>query len=253
MIKKKISLGFSLIEMAVVLAIVALLLGGLLPMISGQMEQQHRVETRKQLDEIRSSLIGFSVANGRLPCPDTDNDGNENFLTPAAAVVVNNAPYTGQSTKINSPCNGGGTLPYNQLGVSPKDDFDNAFIYNVTPIFSGKNIERWSNLNGTGSVVTTDINGKFLLTDTGTLRVCASTTNAATTPCPTPRLIDTAAAVVVSRGPNWAQTPSVEESENNDHDSDFIFHDFSPSFDDLVIWLSPNTLFNRLVAAGKLP
>ena len=27
----------------------------------------------------------------------------------------------------------------------------------------------------------------------------------------------------------------------------------STEFDDLVVWLSPNVLFNRMVAAGKLP
>ena len=62
-------LGFSLIEMAIVLFIVALLLGGLLPTVSSQIEQQHTNETRKQLDEIQQALLGFAVINGRLPCP----------------------------------------------------------------------------------------------------------------------------------------------------------------------------------------
>jgi prepilin-type N-terminal cleavage/methylation domain-containing protein len=253
--KRHIETGFSLVEMAVVLAIITLLLGGMLPMISSQVEKQHRNETRQQLDEIRSALLGFAVANGRLPCPDTDNDGAENFAASGVTAIINDAPVTGQNTRINTPCNGGGTIPFNTLGTSQTDGFGGAFIYNVTPIYAGKNVERWLGPVGTGTLLSSDPNGRFLLNDSGTLFVCTATTNAATTPCPTPRLIDNAVAVVLSSGSNWAQVSSysVEETENTDKDGDFISHDNTPTFDDLVIWISPNTLFNRMVSAGKLP
>ncbi|MEQ1534124.1 MAG: type II secretion system protein [Sideroxydans sp.] len=251
MSKQSHNAGFSLVEMAVVLAIVALLLGGLLPMISGQMEQQHRSETRKQLNEISSALVGFAVTNGRLPCPDTNNDGTEDFS--ATALTINNIPNTGQSTQILAPCNGGGTVPYNQLGTPQTDGFGGTFMYNVSPVFAGKNVKRWGGTGASGTLLSTDTNGRFLLTDTGTMDVCLGTNNKDTTPCPTPRLVDNAVAVVLSRGPDWARPPSIEETENTDNDTDFISHDYSPAFDDLVTWLSPNILFNRLVAAGKLP
>ena len=61
--------GFTLIEMAIVLAFVALLLGGLLPSISSQIEQQRRNDTRKQLDEVKEALIGYGIVNKSLPCP----------------------------------------------------------------------------------------------------------------------------------------------------------------------------------------
>lgn len=220
-------------------------------MISGQMEQQHRNETRKQLSEINSALLGFAVANGRLPCPDTNNDGTEDFS--ATAIVIDNAPYTGQSTQILAPCNGGGTVPYNQLGTPQYDGFGGTFVYNVTPVFAGKNVKRWSGTGATGTVLSTDPNGRFVLADIGSMDVCSSTTNAATTPCPTPRVVDNAVTVVLSRGADWAQAPSVEETENTDNDTDFISHDNTPTFDDLVVWISTNTLFNRMVSAGKLP
>lgn len=243
--------GFSLVEMAVVLAIVALLMGGLLPMISGQIEQQHRSETRKQLNEINAALLGFAVINGRLPCPDTNNDGTEDFS--ATAVVINNAPFSGQSTQILQPCNGGGNIPYNQLGTPQMDGFGNPFVYNVAPVFAGQNVKRWSNTGASGTLLSTEPNGKFVLSDAGTMDVCAATTNASTSPCPTPRWVDNAVAVVLSRGADWAQPPSVEENENLDNDTDFISHDNTTDFDDLVIWVSPSALFNRMVAANKLP
>lgn len=241
--------GFSLIEMAVVLTIISILLMGLMPTITSQIEQQRRTDTRKQMDEIRSALIGFAVANGRLPCPDTNNDGLENFS--ATAVTVNTVNST--SAKINSPCNGGGTLPYNDLGVAKLDAFGSNYVYNVSPLFAGKNIGRYSATNAGGTLLYTQTAGGFLLTDSSNITVCAGTTNAATSPCPNPTLTTNAAAIFVSKGANWNKTPSVEENENTDNDSDFISHDTTSSFDDLVMWVSPNTLFNRMVAAGKLP
>ncbi|MFA5826450.1 MAG: prepilin-type N-terminal cleavage/methylation domain-containing protein, partial [Gallionellaceae bacterium] len=61
--------GFSLLEMSIVLAIVGLLLAGLLPTLSGQIEQQHVNETRKQMNDIKDALIGYAIVNGRLPYP----------------------------------------------------------------------------------------------------------------------------------------------------------------------------------------
>lgn len=247
--KRYAEVGFSLIEMAIVLFIVALLLGGLLPTVSSQIEQKHRSETQKQMDEIRSTLLGFAVSNGRLPCPDTNNDGNEDF---AAPTVTDNLPQAGQSTRKTTCSASSGSLPYNQLGVSSIDAFGGSFAYAITPAFGEKN-EIFNALAAGGTLLYTT---SFTLNTASTLKVCSYTDNAATTPCPnttTPRLTDNAVAVLVSRGPNWGGVPSVEETENIDNDTDFVSHNNSPTFDDLVIWLSPNALFNRMVAAGKLP
>ena len=67
------SRGFTLVEMAIVLMIVGLLLGGLLVPLSAQMEQRNITDTQKSLSEIRDALIGYTLANGRLPCPAAPN------------------------------------------------------------------------------------------------------------------------------------------------------------------------------------
>ena len=59
-IKRQHQAGFTLVEMAIVLMIVGLLLGGLLVPLSAQMEQRNVTETRKQLDEIQQALIGYA-------------------------------------------------------------------------------------------------------------------------------------------------------------------------------------------------
>ncbi len=50
---------------------------------------------------------------------------------------------------------------------------------------------------------------------------------------------------------------SADETANGDNDRVFVSHTPTPpglnEFDDLVIWISPNILYNRLIAAGRLP
>lgn len=239
---KKNTVGFTLVEMAVVLTIVTVLMAGLLPLLSSQMELKKINETRGQMEEIRASLLGFSTAYGRLPCPDTDTprDGMENI---AAPTITNDYPQTGQSTKTYSCSANEGGLPYNQLGVKPQDPYNNNYLYRVKSQFAERN-EVYSSTGGTGTLLTTTF---FTLNTTGNLRVCN------TAACSIPRLIDNAAAVLVSSGKNWANPPSPDETENTNNNNDFVSRDFAADFDDLVVWISPNILFSRMIAAGKLP
>lgn len=108
--------GFSLVEMAIVLAIVGLLLGGLLPTISIQIEQQRRNETRKQMDEIKDALIGFTIINGKLPCPATITSGEAD------------------STCTNPSSDN--YLPWKTLGVLETDAWGGKWLYRVDPAFA---------------------------------------------------------------------------------------------------------------------
>jgi hypothetical protein len=87
------------------------------------------------------------------------------------------------------------------------------------------------------------------------------------TRCDPPQLLsDTVPALVLSMGANWANcaTASANEVENSCEDvlgvfdlpadNNFVVTDYSEdNFDDLVLWLSPYLLFNRMISAGKLP
>ena len=61
--------GFSLVELAIVFAIVALLIGGAMMTLSAQVEQRNSGETQRRLDAAVNALIAFAIVNGRLPCP----------------------------------------------------------------------------------------------------------------------------------------------------------------------------------------
>ena len=241
--------GFSLIEMAIVLFIVALLLGGLLPTVSSQMEQQHRIETRKQLDEIQQALIGYAVIYGRLPCPASDtSNGVENFVSGSSAA-------DGKCSNFDN-----GFVPAATLGTATGvdnqgktgfavDAWGNRIRYAVT----------WWNSN---TFTTTNGMSTYFSSLAPNLLVC-STASATTSSCSVANSSLTSSpgvpAVIFSTGKNGASGSGGTDEAANLHSSSskiFVSHTPTPSpneFDDLVIWISPNILINRMVTAGKLP
>ena len=52
--------GFSLVEMAVVLVILALLLGGLLSPLASQIDQKNYSEVKRTLESSKEALMGYS-------------------------------------------------------------------------------------------------------------------------------------------------------------------------------------------------
>jgi prepilin-type N-terminal cleavage/methylation domain-containing protein len=61
--------GFTLVELAVVMAILALLLGAVMYTLTAQQDQQQHDETGRTLEMAREAVLGFGIASGRLPCP----------------------------------------------------------------------------------------------------------------------------------------------------------------------------------------
>lgn len=247
---KQLPSGFTLIELAIVLLIVGLLLGGVLATLSTQLEQQRVSETRKALEEIKEALLGYAMANGRLPCPaSTTSNGAESFV-----------PITGNATNGNCSNFYDGFVPAVTLGVTPVDD-------------QGYVIDGWRNRiryavseDNTDSHAFTAIDG-MRATGMGVLqpdlRVCNTATGitgaAPNTACAAATGITTdAPAVIYSLGKNGAGGGGgTDEAENLDVDRTYVIHALVASgateFDDIVTWLSANVLYNRMVAAGRLP
>lgn len=248
--------GFSLVEMAIVLAIVGLLLGGLMPTLSVQMESQRINETRKQLDEIQQALVGFTIANGRLPCPASSSNGEESF--------------TAGGDASNGICSNffNGFVPAVTLGISPVnnqghmlDGWSNSIRYAVASNTVSGVTNTFTRTDGMKNATM----GKIASADL--LYICASATGITASDCGTAsnKLTGTTPAIVYSTGKNGGYGGTgIDEFANPNrnslnNDRVFISHTPTPSaaangeFDDIVIWLSPNILFNRMVAAGKLP
>ncbi len=239
--------GFTLVEMAIVLAIMALILGTGLTLLSAQQEQQRINETKALLSDAREALIGYALSSiattdfrPYLPCPDkttvagagTANDGVEDRT--AGACVAQE-----------------GNLPWVTLGLTPPiDPWSNRLRYAVTANFSNS------------------VNG-MQLTSTGNLNVndAASGGNSLALNVP---------ATILSHGKNGLGAinatgyanpapPATNTNELTNAPASIVGHTTFVSralstadetggyFDDQVIWISQYTLFNRMVQAGKLP
>lgn len=232
--------GFTLVEMAIVLMIIGLLLGGLIPTLSAQKESQRINETRKQLDEINDALSGFALINGRLPCPANGTTASGNESTTGSGVSL-----TCTLTQ--------GILPWATLGVNETDGWGRRFTYRVS---QGVTSNFADGADGTGASCNIATGVSFQLCSVANLNVL-STSGGSNVAANVP-------AVVVSHGKNGLGAYPVgggaaisgatgDEGENADDDNIFVSKDSSPSYDDIVIWLSPNILLNRMVTAGKLP
>jgi prepilin-type N-terminal cleavage/methylation domain-containing protein len=238
---KQTQTGFSLVEMAIVLAIVALLLGGLLPTISSQIEQQRRNETRKQLEEIKESLYGFAISRGYLPCPASQLTGVED--------------RNGATQQCNVRL---GYLPWVTLGSNRSDGWGRLFRYSVTYAFSNASAVfststprdiTIDNLDGTNLSSPNDIpavvishgaNGIFGTLETGTYISSAAPVAYANVANQLTNVSGVAGAGPI--GTTFFSGDPRARTANDDE-----------NFDDLVVWISPNILFNRMISAGKLP
>jgi len=135
------SKGFSLVELAVALAIIALLLAGALIPLSTQIDVRNGADTQRTMDSVRDALIGFAQANGRLPCP---ADGSLAAGAAGAGIeqVSGNSCVTVNSascTAINGaaiPCS---VVPWATLGTPETDAWGRRFSYRVSPIFADLN------------------------------------------------------------------------------------------------------------------
>lgn len=233
--------GFTLVEMAIVLFIVALLLGGLLPTVTSQLEQQRNSETSKQLAEIKEALIGYALVNGRLPRPATSaTNGSEHAACATAADCT-------------------GFIPWATLGTPKLDSWGKIIRYSVTPAFAG---------GATGTdlfTLSATVATKTIQTDSVTSIYLAGQGSCTTTNQCVP-------AVILSHGRNnfgtsdsgIAQTnnsaTNLDETKNSVNTDNFFSRIRSSNttedggeFDDLVVWVPLNTLMSRMVAAGQLP
>ena len=252
--------GFSLIEMAFVLVIITLLLGGLLVPFTTQVEQRRITETNKAMEEIKEALLGYALSHSStstpsqpyLPCPDA-----------IGVTSGTNAPNDGLEDRNagSSACDQAeGNLPWATLGVGNQDAWGNRFHYSVYPTFSNSAIG-------------------FGLSTSANIDVCsvASTSSTACNPTNT-TIANNVPVVVVSFGKNGygalnsnsagvrniaPPAANLDEIANQPAATGthliFVSRTLTlpgagkTEFDDLVAWLSPNILFNRMVAAGKLP
>jgi type II secretory pathway pseudopilin PulG len=127
--------GFTIAELAVATAILALLLFGAMIPFSTQVEIRNVADTRRTMDAIKDAIMGFAQANGRLPCP-------ANGATPAGTVdsatwATPVAAGSEQWDPVGTGCYiASGVVPWTTLGVSETDAWGRRLSYRVAPAFA---------------------------------------------------------------------------------------------------------------------
>ena len=241
----KASAGFSLIELAVVLVIIGLLVGGGIAALTAATDQARRSEAGRQLDHIREALYGFAMSNGRLPCPDTDDP-----------------PDGVEDTAAGDCAEAEGALPWVELGLGRRDPWGNPLRYRV----------QLASATGCGPPNFADPgadpdNPAFALDDCASIEVQDGDGNV---------IVGGTPAVVVSYGPQGSQVWTAggfqcpgdgiaangfsdNETENCGVDADLFVSagyrraESGERFDDVVVWLPTPLLKGRMVEAGLLP
>lgn len=258
--------GFSLIEMAVVLVILGLVIAGLIAPIDAQLEARDRRQTLGGMEHALDALYGYAVMHGRLPCPDVDGDG-----LPDPAFDPANAASAACTADA-----GDGFLPWAELGVPPGDAWGNRLRYRVRwPGYTWPDADGLCNGNA-GTELDLCTRGNLTLRSRGD--------NPATAGSQEGKFDFVAAsdipAVIVSHGRNGLGATAVDgfvrdapvggdELENADGDDVFYTRTYSQGgagcsdstdensplceFDDLVLWVAPTVLNDRLVSGGRLP
>lgn len=260
--------GFSLIELAIVLVIVTILIGGLAVPLSAQIEARRIAETRKTMQEAGEALTGYAMTHfcqcvysgvgavgiltpattctlgcpnqnpsanfttlqrHYLPCPDTDFDGLENRTANAC----------------DSPR---GLFPFAELGAANQDAWGNHLHYSLTPEYGHSTVgfgltnanpadKQICSTNGCGVGTFVAINIPVVLVSYGSNGWGARNVNGNTLSDPT----------------------SLDEVENTDVINTFYVSRIATDanaadgeFDDLVLWIPTPALISR-VCLGRCP
>ena len=266
--------GFTLTEMAVVLAIVGLLMLGGMMTLSAQMEQRSTEETMRRLNAAADAVLAFAIVNRRLPCPArytsdaSHSQGLESFCTAAPGTCAGTETTTVQA---HGNCSNfySGFVPAATLGVQPVDSttfmvdsWGNRLRYVVTRDNTACNTTPPANTR----ILTSQANLKTygVGCKPNDLDVCASSVGTTGTSCNTAQRVvstQTVSIIVFSTGKNGANTSFYGADENENTDGDPVFVSRTPSgpdaaagnYDDLVVIVPVGIVYSKLIAAGVLP
>ena len=258
--------GFTLVELALVFAIVALLMASLMYTLSAQVEVRNFEDTRRRLDQARELVLGFAVVNGRLPCP-----------------------ATAASAGIESPAGGGtctttpgvtGWLPARTIGYQQTDNggyaidvWGNRIRYAVSVATPVSSVGPPAVCRPGGAAPTSphfthkdNLRANGIDCQPNDLLICKSATGISGTLCGGAANQIMAqylvVAIIFSTGKNGAQAPCAtctDEQANLDGNATFVFHVPASSaaangeFDDQFTWITVGELYGKLIAAGQLP
>ena len=254
--------GFTLIEVAMAMAVIGVLLAGTLGPLAMQVEQRRRYASEQMLKEALDALLGYAVVHGVLPCAD------------GAAQSDGWADWAGDSQSDASGCKtypSVGWLPHRSLGVAGLDGWGNRLGYAVSADFTRPHARGEPcggddfDLCATSEVAIEDWDPLQGVRDEETAFGVAAVIVGYGKNAREMQLF--------AGGPTHAQAPAgdyLHEPENADGDLVFVSRRASMGaractdsrdagslprchFDDLLVWISPAILMERMVSSRRLP
>jgi len=114
--------GFTLIELMVVVAIIAILVAAVAPRLIGRTEKAKRSKAMAEISAFKTALTAFYLDCGRYP---TTAEGLEALVNPPSGI---------DSNKYQE----GGYLEFTEI---PKDPWGHAYVYVCPAIESGKDYD----------------------------------------------------------------------------------------------------------------
>jgi prepilin-type N-terminal cleavage/methylation domain-containing protein len=246
--------GFSLMEMAIVMTILGILLSGVLVGISTSTENNRRTTARNTLRQIEEALYGYAQITGYLPCPADDDTSGQADPPGSGNCNINHGFVPSATLGFFGAIDNNGLLT---------DPWGNPYRYSIAPQDDGGGNQIFSSsteldaLFNSGTAITST-------TYANLIRVCD------TSDCSGNILTDIAPVLIYSMGEDWAAYSSANEIQNSGNGTttstsgDYRLHDPASNdfvsatyaedqYDDILVWLSPHLLFNRMVSAGRLP
>lgn len=253
--------GFTLIEIAVVFVIISVLLAASIYPLTAQRESAHIASTKSQLAEIEEAIYGFAVSQGRIPCPTLPNNGGvalpENPVTPPTA-ATNCQSYHG-------------FVPSTTLGISGSVNCDGLLLDAWGQPYRYSVTDDDFNTNGYDDFITPgEINSVGVANLQPDLQLCRDL-GAACTSGAANKVTSNAVVVIYSLG-KPRSTSNAQENENAGEatiasscglaayaiaNDEFFYaaerrEQAGREFDDILVWISPNILYSKLLQAGYL-
>lgn len=205
--------GFTLIEIAIVMVIIGLVMGGGLVIMRTLTDRKFRNESIDYLNSAKKAVITFAQINGRFPFADTNADGNEDA----------------NQTR--------GDLPYLTIGMAPSDPYKRPIAYEINANLI-TNINNITNMVTSCNALMTGLSGRPQVLDADAGAGSASPV-AAVIVSAGPMNADGAGGLrcfdaIAGSGNNTTGTPNYVRNPPNQ------------TFDDLVVYITENELFGEM-------
>lgn len=257
--------GFTLIEIAIVFIIIAVLLSYAFMPLRAQLETANIKKAKLKLAEIEESLYGFAIAKQRLPCPTQPGQGGiAQFTTVAGA---------GNCTSSI------GFIPSTTLGIKGEvncdgllmDPWGQPYRYSITDTdFSGTGGDDFV---VSGQLRSLANGGESIGNVTPNIQVCNDLDSACGAGSAADEIsANDAVAVIFSIGTKQRNN-SADENENAGEatvasqcglpaygiSNDRFYYASTrreingQEFDDILTWISPNILYSKMLKAGIIP